>query len=404
MTLEEILELDVDGYAINKIETLPIYAVGEIKEDDHGKYQIVLLGTEDKSLKVYLRCENLFVKDSDEGRYMTLRCGGTNGGKPIGLTLRIIKGKQRVNVSTKANQLITDGKQTPTEEPHQEEEENERSEDWVDPDEGATNSSAQLTESHEEEVEYMNDEAMRETFAERLHMLKILEQENEKVGKPFTRDQLVSWMGGIILDAISAKRKDDFLTPVKKKSKPADRPKAKDKKFESYDKPHQDSAPDKSAPAKEEPVLNYDDYVDKVLGKDKSKKYLDVKNKKGATVFEVFTGSRERRANAAMWYCETKNSGSHEDDEVSLKFFNAVSELNRDVPLMTQLQLWVDAVLMDLSLIRDVAFEKMEETDSDNAITKLLKEKGQTMDKAHPMSYALFYFSVPVKEREQLLS
>lgn len=104
MNIKDVLEIEDDGYplaALNKCK------IKSIKPPDHEKnLQNVYLDQDGDSIRLVIKSANLYLKDGDIGKQVSLRAGKPVGGQPVGLTVKITDDKRRIVLSKDAAIII----------------------------------------------------------------------------------------------------------------------------------------------------------------------------------------------------------------------------------------------------------------------------------------------------------
>jgi len=310
MKLKQILEEDADKFPLSSIDKAKVTKVGPIKPGTNGQYQSITLQDGSEKLTVYLYNEEHFLEEDDTGKTVEFKSGPPKGGKPTGLTLRIAEnGKVRVNVSDKAIMIRSEESQA---EPVKQAEYKPK---------------AQLTEKKEVEYnlpdEFMegpSDNIIRECFAERLHILKVLKAENEANGLPFTKDALYPMVTSIIIDASRAGNK--ILPKLKGPTK---------KRFDPLDKPHNppkvDSHPVDKEDKKEDGETMYEMMERFCKNNIKTIKAFQFQTKEKNTLDRVFSET-ELRVKAVSWYLVRRAKGGEPDNAM----YEAIGEIFKELP------------------------------------------------------------------------
>jgi len=371
MKIKEILNLDIDSFAIASVDKSEVISVGPIKESENGQYQIITVDNDGYDIKLRLKSKNHFLPEDYEGNIKVMS-GKPVRGKPVGIIFRLIKGKPSVNITENATLVLSaSGEEDPKHNVELSAPELNKEVAGVNYSAGEgtvslgiTNPSLELKVGiHQEEGP--SDSTIIECFHERLHVLNILKNLNQKNNLPFTIDSLYPMVTSIIIDAGRAGKRILPLAPhVSKK-----------KKFDPYEKPHnpprEEAKPEVSMNPEKNPVNDY------LLTRIKTPEYLTLDAKNNA-VGDVMT-FRDRRVKAVSWMLKAKIN----DTDLSKNLFQmyyAIKKLVDDAPGHIRNHMLYEAMAYT---------EDPENKDEVEVMTNLAEEHG-TSD---PMELAQIVFT-----------
>lgn len=287
MNIKEINELTEDGFPIASITQSVIKTIGPIQEGTNGNYQIVTIQQDDDTLKLRIKCANLFLDpNEDDLKEISFMSGKPVKGKPVGIIFRNTNGKKIVNITEHANmKLITpietqEGSFDPEESQLTETNDTQLSRNEV----AACcerGTSEQLTEFEEGP----SDDYFLGLLEDRWHLYQLTRKFfAEKVELPI--ESLSAITTGLIMDNVYAKKQVRH-----KKSTP------KPEKYGKIEKPHN---PPKEE-AKEEVTSSGEDLIAEWVKTQKGKAHYDQMDSKG-TKLGVIMMDRERRRASITWY------------------------------------------------------------------------------------------------------
>jgi len=324
MKLKLILEEDNDKYPIASIDRCTLATVKPIKVGANGDFQPIILKDGQSKLTVYLYNQEHFLKASDEGKQIAFQAGPPVGGKPTGLIVRVSEGKVRVNVSDKAILKINgESEAEPVKQAQLTEKQREALDEGY---EAATREKAIAQDEQQYNIpdEFMegpSDNIIRECFAERLHVLKVLKAENEANGLPFTKDALYPMVTSIIIDANRAGQKilpKVFKSPTKKRFDPLDKP---------HNPPKVDSHPVDKEDKKEDGEAMYEMMERFCKNNIKTIKAFQFQTKEKNTLDKVFSET-DLRVKAVSWYLVRRAKGGEPDNAM----YEAIGEIFKELP------------------------------------------------------------------------
>lgn len=105
MNIKDILEIEDDGYPLAAINKCKIKSIKPPDEDKHLQ-NIYVVDEEGTALRIVIKPENLYLKDSDVGKQVSFRAGKPVNGQPVGLIVKITNDVRRVVLSKDAAIII----------------------------------------------------------------------------------------------------------------------------------------------------------------------------------------------------------------------------------------------------------------------------------------------------------
>lgn len=249
MKYQDLIRLtaDDDGFPISSLEKAKVV---KLKESD-GIYQEVLVHQEKADIKyrILIKPDSARLTDADIGRYISLKSSPADTkGLTKGLTFTLVDEKPRVIVTKSATVMISDDPsnrgivQAPVEEV------------------------AQVAEPAEEQrPKGPSDGDIIESFYERLYILEMIDAENEKMGRPFTRESLLPMVTSMYIDAQRTKNK---ILPSRQ-WKPT-------RRFDPIEKPHQAEAQASAKKAEESLLKGADMAMVEALKNDNESRFREV--------------------------------------------------------------------------------------------------------------------------------
>jgi len=356
MKIKDVLEETQSGLNIPRLQKGLVVSVKD------GESQLLRLKDPDSdlSLSVFIKCDNLHVPaEKIVGKYVEFVAGPPRGGKPVGLTFKLVADKPRIVVTEGATMKISDyseEREIPKEVPHPAQ-------------------PTQLTEPEDQgQADGPSDKIIVECFYERLHILKILQRENELNGSPFTMDAMYPMTTSIIIEASRAG----------KKILPAAMP-TKKKKFDSYEKPAHESP--KSPVSSEHPIV---EHINNSNGED----WYSATDAAGAKFKDILL-DRDRRTKAIQFMFKNKTKNL-EDKPKLMEARDHLLAFFRGADRTIQHMISVEAMMQDQAEISGL-------TDEDALIdltsAAAMKFQGDLKMTNMP-GIASLYFKAPQSERD----
>lgn len=312
MKIKDLLELEESDHGM-PVSVISKACVSSIKETAGGS-QVVYLQQGKEKIKCVLKCKNLFLKNDEIGKYITIR--GSKAGDPSpSVTFSMVDGKRSVKVGKGADVIYSDSPEDKADPPKEVKHEPKKEE-------------VQLTEEEEEILDDViagpSDAIIVECFYERLHIFQILQNLNRQYGEPFTKDALYPMVTSISIDANRAGKK--ILPPVGSKQ-------TKKKKFDKIDKPHN---PTKS--------YNGDPFVDFVISQE-DQEWHDTETKEGK-IGDLIKIPESRRK-MMLFYFKNRANPTKQLKAMSASIQTALHSMYSSASSSIQNYLATDAILAD---------------------------------------------------------
>lgn len=373
-TLQEILDMDKDGFPIPSIEKAQIIKIGDRKTGGDGKpLQFITVQKGEYELRMRLGCET-FILDPDKhlDSFVSFMAGPPVKGKPAGLTLFCQDNKLRVNADSSAVMKLgsTQEEQVKQEEPT------------------AVTEEPQLTETvtveHDELFEAgPNDHVIEEFLAERIHIYDVLRMSAPN-GITINFDS--PWITGIHIELGKTNKKILASQGAHQTKK---------KRFDPIEKPH--NPPTKKA----EPEEMTDETIIADFLKEHNKcGWHSVSNgfKQPMNLNEVMMVPAKRRK-AMMWYHAIKFS----DEELKSKskmFYEALGEMFNEAPASLQNFFAIEALKQDCARITGLDWDDETNVELETLATSCITSYKGNLMPSNAKGIVAKYFNDDEKSRE----